>query len=317
MDKPEDLLVSGSGLITKKWTQKLARLLKRLEINSVVGGTVNKSIYGQNINVIQRHKPQQFGANWLQGSQPKLAINTGYVFASYDDDNSSYLPMRNQHPFEPKIGNTLLSASTPPTLSLTAGSTNYIYLKLTWDYFEDEIGGEPLDSNHAFKITDQVTAANYTGYAGQHDHTGYTGYESDHTHGGSSSSSGDSHRHTIEAVTTHLHTIPALTVSSGYVKIKKRTYYLSASEFVKETDQAQAAETETISYILAGYATLNGSGAITTNGTDEGARWYLEGPVYTAKPPAYISGITSQDANHRTEPVPPATPSGQTVPGIS
>tara|TARA_Y100000592_G_C5461574_1_gene314286 strand:- start:678 stop:1535 length:858 start_codon:yes stop_codon:yes gene_type:complete len=285
MDKPEDLLVSGSGLITKKWTQKLARLLKRLEINSVVGGTVNKSIYGQNINVTQRHKPQQFGANWLQGGQPKLAINTGYVFASYDDDNSTYLPMRNQHPFEPKIGNTLLSATTPPTLSLTAGSTNYIYLKLTWDYFEDEIGGEPFGGNHAFK-------AEY-------------GLEVFDTEEGlyypvqNSSQGSGSYTQGI------------------YTPIKKRTYHLSASEFVKETDQAQAAETETISYILAGYATLNGSGAITTNGTDEGARWYLEGPVYTAKPPAYISNVSGQHASHRTEPVAPATPSGQTVPGIS
>jgi hypothetical protein len=285
MDKPEDLLVSGSGLITKKWTQKLARLLKRLEINSVVGGTVNKSIYGQNINVTQRHKPQQFGANWLQGSQPKLAINTGYVFASYDDDNSSYLPMRNQHPFEPYIGNDLLSATTPPTLSLTAGSTNYIYLKLTWDYFDAAIGGEPLSGSHAFKAEYGLEIFNS-------DEGNYYQVQ-DSSQGSGSYTKGI------------------------YTPITKRTYHLSASEFVKETDQAQAAETETISYILAGYATLNGSGAITTNGTDEGARWYLEGPVYTAKPPAYISGITSQDASHRTEPVPPATPSGQTVPGKS
>ena len=291
MDKPEDLLVSGSGLITKKWTQKLARLLTRLEINSVVGGTVNKSIYGQNINVTQRHKPQQFGANWLQGSQPKLAINTGYVFASYDDGNSTYLPMRNQHPFAPKIGNNLLSASTPPTLSLTANNTNYIYLKLTWNFFEDEIGGEPFgnNDNHAFKADYGLEV--YDSEEGQ-----YWAVQD------SSQGSG-----------SYLKGI--------YTPIKKRTYYLNAVEFVAETNQTNATETEdndeAVCFILAGYATLNGSGAITTNGTDEGARWYLEGPVYTAKPPAYISGITSQDANHRTEPVPPETPSGQIVPGIS
>ena len=285
MDKPEDLLISNSGLITKKFTQKLARLLKRLEINSVTGGQVTKSIHGQNINVTQRHKKRQFEPTWLQGSQPKLAINTGYVFASYDDDSSTYLPMRNQHPFEPKISNTLLSASTPPTLSLTAGSTNYVYLKLTWDYFEDEIGGEPFGGNHAFKAEYglEIFHSNEGNY-----------YQVQNSSQGSGS------------------------YTQGiYTPIKKRTYHLDALEFVNFTDQADATETETVSYILAGFATLNGSGAITTNGTNDGSRWYFDGSVYAAKDPAYISNVSGQHNNHRTEPVAPAAPSGQTVPGIS
>jgi hypothetical protein len=289
MDKPEDLLISGSGLITKKWTQKLARLLKSLEINSVVGGTLSKSIHGQSINVKQRHKPQQFDVTWLQGAQPKAAINTGYVFASYDDGNSTYLPMRNQHPFEPYIGNNLLSASTPPTLSLTVNNTNYIYLKLTWDFFEDDIGGEPFGGNHAFK-------AEY-GLEVFDTQDGYYYAVQDSSQGSGSYTQGI------------------------YTPIKKRTYYLNTAEFVVETDQTQATDTEdddeAVCFILAGYATLNGSGVITTSSTNEGARWYLEGPVYTSRPPAYISNISPQHANHRTEPVTPATPSGQTVPGIS
>ncbi len=285
MDKPEDLLISNSGLITKKFTQKLARLLKRLEINSVTGGQVTKSIHGQNINVTQRHKKRQFEPIWLQGSQPKLAINTGYVFASYDDDNSTYLPMRNRHPFEPKIGNTLLSASTPPTLSLTTGSTNYVYLKLTWNYFDAAIGGEPYSGSHAFK-------ADYGLEIFNSDEGNYYQVQ-DSSQGSSSYTQGI------------------------YTPITKRTYHLDALEFVNFTDQSDAEETETVNFILAGYATLNGSGAITTNGTDDGARWYFDGSVYAAKDPAYISAVSNQDTNHRAEPVPPENATGQTVPGKS
>ena len=240
----------------------------------------------------------------------KMGIRTGYVYAPYDDGNSTHLPMLNRFRFEPKIGNSTLSSAPSPSLTLENSATNYIFLKLTWGSFSSAVGGFTHDSSHAFKIREQVTTASNTGYAGGHDHTGYTGYEDDHTHS-SGGSAGDSHRHTITAESTHSHTIPALTVGTGYVKINKKTYYLTAAEFITQTSDTPPTETETVTNMLAGWIKLDANGDLDT-ATNDGSRWFIEGPVYADKNPIYITGKSSPD---RTEPVAPVASSGETIPG--
>ncbi len=241
----------------------------------------------------------------------KMGIRPGYVYAPHDSGSSTHLAMLNQFPFEPKIGTSFLSASPSPSLTLENSSTNYIYLKLTWGSFTNAIGGFDHESSHAFKVDTQVTSSGYTGYAGGHGHTNYTGYESDHTHGGSGSSSGDSHRHSITPESDHAHSIPALTVGTGYVKINKKTYYLTAAEFISQTSDTPPTETETETNLLAGWIKLDANGDLDT-ATNDGSRWFLEGSITTNKNPSYITGESSPD---RTEPVAPIASTGETIPG--
>ena len=277
METPEQLITNAPGLITKEWTQKLARILKRLEIGSVVGGKLRKDIHGQYISIDKTHRRRPFEPTWLQGSSPKLSIQPGYVYAPYDSDSSTHLPMINQWPFEPKIGTTLLTADTPPSLALTVNTTNYIYLKLTWDSFEDEIGGSDYGSEHAFKAA----------------------YNLQVTIGGTPSAVEDG---------------PAGYDPGIFTPITKETYYLTGAEFISHTASATPpTESETETNLLAGYATLNGSAQIISNGKDDATRWFLSGPVFTSKPPTYKTGGSSD----RAEPVAPIAPSGQDIPGVS
>jgi hypothetical protein len=212
----------------------------------------------------------------------KMGIRTGYVYAPYDDGNSTYLPMLHQFPFEPKIGSNTLSSTPSPSLTLENSATNYIFLKLTWGYFEDDIGGEPFSGNHAFKADYGLEV--FDSSEGQ-----YWAVQD------SSQGSG-----------SYLKGI--------YTPIKKRTYYLNTAEFISQSSSTPPTETESITNMLCGWIKLDANGDLDT-ATNDGSRWFLEGPVYTAKPPSYISNISVQDSNHRTEPVAPVASSGETIPG--
>ena len=216
-----------------------------------------------------------------------MGIRTGYVYAPYDDGNSTHLPMLHRFPFEPKIGNSTLSSTPSPSLTLENSATNYIYLKLTWGSFSSAVGGFDEDSTHAFK-------------AEQHTHIvgGYT--ESADVGSGSGSS--------------HLHVLgSSVTVSNAdvFLKVNKKTYYLSSAEFISQTSDTPPTETETETNMLCGWIKLDANGDLDT-ATNDGSRWFIEGPVYVDKNPIYITGKSSPD---RTEPVAPVASSGQTIPG--
>ena len=217
----------------------------------------------------------------------KMGIRTGYVYAPYDDGNSTHLPMLNRFPFEPKIGNSTLSSTPSPSLTLENSATNYIFLKLTWGSFTSAVGGFTHDSSHAFK-------------AEQHTHVvgGYTDYTD------ISGISGGNHLHALGS---------SVTVSNAdvFLKVKKKTYYLTAAEFITQTSDTPPTETETVTNMLAGWIKLDANGDLDT-ATNDGSRWFIEGPVYVDKNPIYITGKSSPD---RTEPVAPVASSGETIPG--
>ena len=267
-------------------------------------------------------RPRQFDPIFQSGTSPTLRIHPGYVFAAYrDSDQSSTaatLPEIQQFPFEPTVNSSSggkLSDDPAPTISLTKNKVNYIYLELNWTAHEYLIGSSNYDGDYAFKVSDQVTTASNTGYAGGHDHTGHTGYENDHTHG-SSGYTGDSHRHTITAESSHSHTIPSLTVGTGYVKIKKIFYTLNTAIFKvanPSNTQQPVVETDTKTHIPVGYIQVNKNGQMSENlnlDTSE-IKWFLSGPIWANKPDNYVSGLS----HDRVEPIPPRQPEDYVYPG--
>ena len=217
----------------------------------------------------------------------KMGIRTGYVYAPYDDGNSTHLPMLHRFPFEPKIGNDTLSSTPSPSLTLENSATNYIFLKLTWGSFTSAVGGFTHDSSHAFKTE-------------QHNHVvgGYT----DSADVGSGS--GSSHLHVLGSSVT-------VTNADVFLKVKKKTYFLTGAEFISQSSSTPPTETESVTNMLCGWIKLDANGDLDT-ATNDGSRWFIEGPVYVDKNPLYITGKSSPD---RTEPVAPVASSGETIPG--
>jgi len=91
----------------------------------------------------------------------QLGIRPGYVYAAYDSGSSKHLPMVNQFPFEPKIGNSFLSAAPSPKLTLENSATNYIYLKLTWLSFDEGVGGFAHEGAFTFKVDEHNHGGGY------------------------------------------------------------------------------------------------------------------------------------------------------------
>lgn len=221
---------------------------------------------------------QQF-APLLGGDPIKLAIHPGYVYGPYDDGNSETTPMIQQWPYEPKIGTKLLTATDRPTLSLSTGSTNYVYLKLKWLKAEQDIGGSSSSSSpeaFGFKAV----------------------YNLDVNIDGTNHAVGD---------------------GTGYqtginVNINRVMYYLNECTFEvnqNSTPPIEETEDDIFTYLLAGHITLDANGRPAASGNTEPIRWFLNGPVFANKPPDYI-GTEDQD---RTEPVEPVAASGQVIPG--
>lgn len=214
----------------------------------------------------------------------KMGIRPGYVYAPYDDGNSTHLPMLHRFPFEPKIGTNSLSSTPSPKLTLEGSATNYIYLKLTWGSFTSAVGGFSHDSSHAFK-------------AEQHTHVV----------SGSTDAAGsysDNHTHPLGSYVT-------VSNADVFLKVNKKTYYLTAAEFISQTSDTPPTETETVTNILAGWIKLDANGDLDTSSND-GSRWFLEGPVFIDKNPIYLTGKASPN---RSEPVAPVASSGESIPG--
>jgi hypothetical protein len=279
---------SGGWKIHEKQLQDLYDWINRERLVDAPG--LQETPFGKRITKHDFKFKPQFSPffNKTDSYTLQLGIKTGYIYAPHDSGSSTHLQMLHRFPVEPKIGSTLLSASPSPVLTLEPSATNHIFLKLTWGVFISAIGGWSHESSHAFKVDDQVTGTNYTGY------------EDDHTHG-SGESAGDSHRHTI----------PALTVGTGYLKVNKRTYYLTAAEFITQTSATPPTETATVTNMLAGWIKLDANGEVNTASND-GFRWFLEGAIHTEKAPDYITGETSPS---RTEPVAPIASTGESIPG--
>tara|TARA_R110002020_G_scaffold29874_3_gene94319 strand:+ start:2885 stop:3877 length:993 start_codon:yes stop_codon:yes gene_type:complete len=227
----------------------------------------------------------------------RLAIRLGYVLGPWKGGGSNQqIANIQQWVFEPKIGTTLLSASRPPTLQLNKGGANYIYLKLTWLAHSEPIGGFTYDtSSRGFKAHHKLSA---TG--------GPTGPNSP---------------------SSHTHTIPTLDVGEGnsvgsgpqedgiIVPMLRRYYYIDKDNppvFIVRTDEEPPTETETITFIPAGYITLNENGLIEGNNDINGFRWFLEGPVYARREAIFITNYSSPDHG---EPNTIAGPEGMTMPG--
>lgn len=217
----------------------------------------------------------------------KMGIRTGYVYAPYDDGNSTHLPMLHRFPFEPKIGDNLLSSTPSPKLTLENSATNYIFLKLTWGSFSSAVGGFTHDSSHAFKIE-------------PHNHV-VGGYTETADVG---SGSGSSHLHVLGSSVT-------VTNVDTFLKVNKKTYHLTGAEFISQSSSTPPTESETVTNMLAGWFKLDANGDLNTS-TNDGSRWFLQGPVYVDKNPLYITGKASPD---RSEPVAPVASSGETIPG--
>ena len=307
---------SGGWKIHEKQLQDLYDWINRERLVDAPG--LQETPFGKRITKHDFKFNPQFSPffNKTDSYTLQLGIKTGYVYAPYDSGSSTHLQMLHRFPLEPKIGPTLLSASTSPVLTLEPSATNHIFLELTWGVFTSAIGGWSHESSHAFKVDTQVTGTANTGNAGGHSHGGYTSYENSHTHGGGSvgsgsTAAGESHRHTITAESDHYHTIPSLTVGTGYLKVNKRTYYLTDAEFITQTSATPPTETSTVTNMLAGWIKLDANGEVDTSSND-GFRWFLEGAIHADKAPDYVTGETSPS---RTEPVAPIAASGQTIPG--
>ena len=82
--------------------------------------------------------------------------------------------------------------------------------------------------------------------------------------------------------------------------------------FIVRTDEEPPTETETRTYIPAGYITLNQNGLIEGNTDINGFRWFLEGPVFARREAIYVTGYTTPD---HSEPATIVAPEGMTMPG--
>jgi len=240
----------------------------------------------------------------------RLAIRLGYVFGPWKGGGSNQqIANIQQWVFEPRIGETLLSAARPPTLQLTAGMANYIYLRLDWLAHSEPVGGHTYDtSSRGFKAHHKLHVA------------GATADQS----GGSGDGSFDSHRHalTIDATSGEANHVGDGNVNAvgpqepGIIlPLLRRYYYIDKDNppaFIVRTDEEPPTELETRTFIPAGYVTLNENGLIEGNGDINGFRWFLEGPVYARREPIYVSDFSTPD---NTEPTPIAAPEGMEMPG--
>ena len=253
------------------------------------------------------NSPQGFAAHG-HSSKTKLAIKTGYVYAPHFGSDASGInhqanPTINQWAYEPQMSGTYLSSDTPPTLELTNLSGNYIYLKVTWSVMNYRGGGATWDtSEYAFKAHHRLHVEGQT----------------DTASGGSGEGSYDSHSHNLSESNAggtagnmvadgNPKTITGYPEESGIlVPITQRKYIYSASEFVVQTDEAPPTETETTTYIPAGYIYLNSMGLIEgweSNPTNfhNGFRWFLEGPIWAQREGILLSPYTDvQDSEPPT-----------------
>ena len=82
--------------------------------------------------------------------------------------------------------------------------------------------------------------------------------------------------------------------------------------FIVSTTATPPVETETRTYILAGYMRLNQNGVIESHADIDGFRWFLEGPVWARREALYISDFSDPNED---EPEVIAEAVGMEMPG--
>jgi len=238
----------------------------------------------------------QFAPLLMTGENPALNITPGYVYGAWHDsaavDSSTQQTPAADFPeiqaavVEPKISTTLLTANPPPGISITYPGNTYFFLKLTWKAYRSAVQGSYLEAD--FNLAPDFPVN--------------TGVDDPDL-------SGDSHTHPIAATG-----VASETADPGVqLNIDVINYILSAAVFISQVDQAPPTETEMITYIPAGYISLDDSGEITTFGGDDGWRWFLQGAITAHRPPHFVTGVTT--GQDRAEPIAPTAAETYTLPG--
>ena len=81
-------------------------------------------------------------------SSSYITIFPGWLMGPYSSGGDLEIPHMYQYPYMPQIGSTLLTAGTPPQLSLSSSATNYIYLQVPVTRRRKVLGdSNPLDSD--------------------------------------------------------------------------------------------------------------------------------------------------------------------------
>lgn len=236
----------------------------------------------------------QFTPLLLTGASPVLNITPGYVYGAWHDgaaaDSSSTISPAADFPeiqaavIAPKIGTTLLTANPRPGISITYPGNTYFFLKLTWKAYRSAVQGSRMEGD--IELKPDISAST-----------------------GSDSSTGDAHTHDIAAGVTVVETSdPGVQLDIDVIN-----YILSAAVFISQADQAPPTETEMITYIPAGYISLDNSGEITTFGDDDGWRWFIQGAINAHRAPHFASGFAT--GIDRTEPIAPTAAETYTIPG--
>ena len=273
--------------------------------------------YRQTINGTMPRRPYeqqtaQFTPFISTGANPKCQISPGVIYSQYIDDaqadssttqstNRDFPHLQNAT-IEPTINGTKLSADKAPALAITYPGNNYIYLKLTWKAYRSKPAGILFTGNYnlvptypAGTQTDQKDGTNPLPSSKQHNHTIPGGTTSGDMSIGDASSGAN----------------PGMILDINCI-----LYSLSAAEFFTQADQAPPTETEFITYLPAGYISLDANGEITKFGTDDGLRWFLNGAIKAWRDKQWVAGTDGDpDDGGRVEPVAPNEPEEYTMPG--
>lgn len=274
-------LPSDEDIPFRKIRRKFSELFAYLKrVRPIEGGLIEMTPNGFKVNrPLERRFYPQFApsvvrsfddAGGADASGTKLFIRTGYVFGpwDYDGSDSDRLNALNQFPFEPKIGTTLLSDDTPPSLTLEPGYTNFVLLKIEWGQRTDVIGKS--GSGGSFIIAPSLLVNS------------------------SVTIDGTTHAVTITSSDSSTH-------NGIILEISEINYYVKDVTIVSQTSENMPREDGNYTYILMGHFTVDNFGAVSAQ------RWFLEGPVWAHKHPRVVDSTTdANDRTEPPSPINPA-----------
>jgi len=281
MHRPPKKLKKGFKVHADPYNE-LLEYVKRIRPIATHGHTETNS--GTMPPPLEQGVRPQFSPVLKEGSSPTLGITPGYVYAPYSDPpasgNDLHIPSSLTWVFEPKIGSTYLTADPSPELVLTAGSPNYIYLKLAW-------------TAHAYSIgqhTDNDSGPSYS-FKAQHNLEA----DGDAVQDASSSGAGGQK--------------PGV-----FVSMEQVMYTLASATFLVQQDQQPPQESVGNTYMPCGVFGLNGYGKLAEIESPQvdAVRWFLDGPIFVTRPNLIQSGITAVD---RGIPVDPPQSASYDYPG--
>ena len=273
--------------------------------------------YRETVNGTMPRRPHeqqmaQFTPIISTGTNPKFQISPGVIYSQYIDDaqaDSSTtqstgrdFPHLQSATIEPTINGAKLSASIAPALAITYPGSNYIYLRLTWRAYRSKPAGVLFFGDYNLVPTYPV------------------GTQTDEKGGSNPLPPSQHHNHDIPAGTSSAD-MSIGNASSGAnpgmsQDINCILYSLSAAEFFAQADQTPPPETEFITYLPAGYISLDANGEITKFGTDDGLRWFLNGAIKAWRDKQWVAGTDGDpDEGGRVEPVAPNDPEEYIMPG--